>query len=147
MFRKFAFRFALISALLLLWWLLSQEKKDESQPQVKTAEIEIPNADSDEAVEAAQAPPKAARAPRAPDDLRKIEGIGPKISGVLVDAGITTYARLAGMEPDEIRQVLTGGGVRVAVPDSWPEQARLAASGDWEGLQSLQDQLKGGWRV
>ena len=30
--------------------------------------------------------------------------------------------------------------------DTWPEQAKLAAAGDWDGLKKLQDELKGGKR-
>lgn len=32
-------------------------------------------------------------------------------------------------------------------PDTWPEQTQLAAAGDWDGLDQLQDSLKGGRRV
>jgi hypothetical protein len=31
--------------------------------------------------------------------------------------------------------------------DTWPEQAKLAASGEWEALEKLQDELKGGKRT
>jgi hypothetical protein len=29
-------------------------------------------------------------------------------------------------------------------PESWPEQAALAAKGDWDALKKLQDELDGG---
>ncbi len=81
------------------------------------------------------------------DDLKRIEGIGPKISNVLQDAGITTYAQLAATDVHRLRHILDESGIRLANPDTWPEQARLAAAGDWDALKRLQGQLKGGRRV
>ncbi len=80
------------------------------------------------------------------DDFTRIEGIGPKIRGVLHAAGVATFAALAGMTSDGIREVLTTAdpGLSVHNPSSWPEQARLAADGKWEDLQALQDELHGG---
>ena len=82
-----------------------------------------------------------------PDDLIIIEGIGPRISGVLKNNGVKTFAQLAAMQPAEIKAILNAVDERlgrIADPSSWPEQAALAARGDLEGLQKLQDSLKGG---
>jgi len=79
-----------------------------------------------------------------PDDLKRIEGIGPKISGVLAAAGIKTFGQLADADVGRLQQVLTDAGMTLADPASWPRQARLAAAGDWTALQKLQDELKGG---
>lgn len=81
-----------------------------------------------------------------PDELQKIEGIGPKIASVLQEAGIKTYAQLAVADDSRLRTILNEAGIR-AVPDTWPDQAKLAAVGDWDGLKALQSQLKGGRRV
>ncbi len=83
-----------------------------------------------------------------PDDLRKIEGIGPKIAQLLNDAGIYTFTQLAEAEIVLLQQVLIDAGPRfkLADPSSWPEQAALAANGDWEGLKALQDSLDKGRR-
>ena len=78
------------------------------------------------------------------DDLEIIEGIGPKIRAVLNDAGITRFAQLAAMEPVTISEILRDAGLRLADTASWPEQARLAANGDMEGLKALQDRLNAG---
>lgn len=78
------------------------------------------------------------------DDLEIIEGIGPKIRQVLNNAGVTRFAQLASMEPGHISELLHAAGMRIADPRSWPEQARLAANGDMEGLKSLQDRLTAG---
>lgn len=80
------------------------------------------------------------------DDLRKIEGIGPKIASLLAEAGIDTFAKLAATDPDKIREILAAAGNRYKVhdPATWPEQAALAAEGKWEELAALQGELKGG---
>ena len=83
-----------------------------------------------------------------PDDLKRIEGIGPKVSSVLVAGGIRTFAQLANASVEQIRQILTDGGMsRINDPGTWPEQAALAAAGDWDTLEKLQDELVGGRRV
>ncbi len=87
-------------------------------------------------------------APAARDDLKRIEGIGPVMERVLNEAGITTFADLAARTPEELQAILDAAGVRrITSPETWPEQAKLAAEGRWEELAALQDTLKGGRRV
>lgn len=85
----------------------------------------------------------------ADDDLKKIEGIGPKIAGLLKEDGIRTFAQLAAAEVTRLQDVLDRAGSRykLANPETWPEQAGCAAAGRWEDLGTLQDQLKGGRRA
>ncbi|MCP4426139.1 MAG: hypothetical protein GY803_16730 [Chloroflexi bacterium] len=86
--------------------------------------------------------------PVEPDDLKKIEGIGPKIEGILHDAGILTFTQLAAAPVSHLEKVVReDAGIRVAFPDTWPEQAKLAADGLWDALEMLQDDLKGGRRA
>lgn len=85
-------------------------------------------------------------APWEPDDLQRLEGIGPKIAGVLASDGVTSYTQLAAMTPDQIRAILTGK-VRLFNPDTWPEQAQLAAAGHWDELIEFQRTLKAGRRA
>jgi large subunit ribosomal protein L27 len=97
---------------------------------------------------AAPAPaPKAAAAPSGkPDDLKKIEGIGPKISELLVAGGIPTFQALADAKFDDVRAILDAAGprYRIANPITWAQQAGLAAAGKWDELETLQDRIKGG---
>ena len=81
-----------------------------------------------------------------PHGLEKIEGIGPKISKLLNARSIYTLADLAEANVDELQQCLEEAGpqYRLANPATWPEQARLAAHGNWEALDALQTNLKGG---
>ncbi len=82
------------------------------------------------------------------DDLTRIEGIGPKMQAALKDAGIRTFAALANASEDELRQAIEDAGMRLAPSlETWAEQAEYAADGDWDGLDTLQDELSGGRRV
>jgi len=81
-----------------------------------------------------------------PDDLQRIEGIGPKISRLLSEAGIASFADLASAEVSRLKTLLEEANIRLADPATWPEQARLAAAGRWEELSALQSRLKGGRR-
>ena len=84
--------------------------------------------------------------PEKPDDLKKVEGIGPKIEGLLNEDGIWTWAVLAEAEIDRLQRVLDAAGPRYRIhdPATWPEQAALADAGRWDELEALQDRLKGG---
>lgn len=87
-----------------------------------------------------------AKKPAKPDDLRKIEGIGPKIAEKLNNAGINTFAELATAEVDRLKEILAAAGPRYSMhnPTSWPQQSQLAADGKWDELKVLQDHLDGG---
>ena len=70
-----------------------------------------------------------------PDDLTQINGIGPRISSILNDGGITTYADLQRANTGELRQIIAvGGALPPSSLESWPTQAAYAAKGDWSGL-------------
>jgi hypothetical protein len=81
------------------------------------------------------------------DDLTAIEGIGPKISGLLKDNGITSYKVLAKTDVAKIANQLKKAGFTLAEPSTWPEQAALLAEGKMKELKMLQANLKGGRRV
>jgi len=83
------------------------------------------------------------------DDLKAIEGIGPKIAEHLNNAGITTYAGLAGASVDKLKEILSAAGPRYKShnPTTWPRQAQMAADGKWDELKVWQDELDGGKEV
>ncbi len=90
--------------------------------------------------------PKAAAPKKATgkaDDLKKIEGIGPKIAETLKANGIVTFADLAKTDPAQIAEFIKD--VRGNhVPNTWPKQAEMAAAGQWDELKVWQDKLDGG---
>jgi predicted flap endonuclease-1-like 5' DNA nuclease len=98
------------------------------------------------ALAAADVAARVAPIPVEPQDLTRIEGIGPKIAGLLNEAGILNYAQLAAAPVDRLVEVLRAAGSRYAManPGSWPQQAGLAAEEKWEELDALQDQLSAG---
>lgn len=81
-----------------------------------------------------------------PNDLKVVEGIGPKIDGLFKAAGINTWSDLAATSEARMREILEAAGdrYRLADPGSWAQQAKLAAEGRWEELNTLQGELKGG---
>lgn len=86
-------------------------------------------------------------APAVPEanDFAELEGIGPRIHDVLHEAGITTFAQLAETPVARLREILAAAEFPFpANPETWPEQARLAAECRWDDLEQLKDSLKGG---
>ncbi len=80
------------------------------------------------------------------DDLKKIEGIGPKIASLLNESGIYTFTQLSETSQDFLINILQKAGSRYRMhdPSTWPKQAGLASVGKWDDLKVLQDKLKGG---
>ena len=88
----------------------------------------------------------AAGGPGQRDDLKKIEGIGPKIQKLLNDDQIFTFVELAEAPLDRLKGILRRAGSRYKMhdPTSWADQAKLAADGRWQELDEFQDVLLGG---
>jgi predicted flap endonuclease-1-like 5' DNA nuclease len=83
-----------------------------------------------------------------PDDLKAIEGIGPSIAGILRAQGITSFRQLADTPIEQLKEILNNAHLgHLADPGTWPEQARLAASGEWDDLIALQRTLRAGRRM
>ena len=80
------------------------------------------------------------------DNLKLIEGIGPKIEEILHKNHILTYSQLASTLPARIKEILLAEGSRFAVhdPSTWPAQALLAANEEWDNLKSYQTYLNAG---
>ena len=114
--------------------------KKEQAPKVAVAAKKAP---AKKEVAPKATPAKKAPAKAKADDLKKVEGIGPKIASTLVAAGITTFADLAKTKPAKISEIISE--VRGNhVTDTWPAQAKLAADGKWDELKKWQDELDGG---
>jgi predicted flap endonuclease-1-like 5' DNA nuclease len=126
----------------MVWWWLEKQSKQPGDTRIMVKPLILP--DEEPAVPVRVKKP---RAPKKPDDLKVIEGMGPRSAQALAEAGISTFKKLASMEPDAIQAILRAAGVRVPYPGTWPEQAALAATGSWEVLEALQRTLKGGRRV
>ena len=117
--------------------------KEESKPAEKPAKEEAPAA--------AAADSSTEEAPKSPkglgfDNLKVVEGIGPKCEEALKAAGIDSWKALADSTPEKITEILTAaeGNFSGQVPTTWPEQAGMAVAGDWDKLEKWQDELDGG---
>jgi len=63
------------------------------------------------------------------DDLKKLDGVGPKLAEVLAEGGFTTFAAIAAASVEDIQKVLEAAGSRYASKDPapWIEQAKELA--------------------
>ena len=95
---------------------------------------------------AAAATPEVKAPEATPDDLSKIEGIGPKTLELLNNNGILSFEDLAKSSQSRIKELLTtaGGAFATMNPSTWSEQSQLASEGNWDELKALQDKLDGG---
>lgn len=80
------------------------------------------------------------------DDLKVVEGIGPKIESLFHNFGIKTWKSLSEASIEQCQEVLKSGGDRYKIhkPGTWPKQALLAYEGKWKELKEWQDKLDGG---
>lgn len=85
----------------------------------------------------------------AKDDLKIIEGIGPKIEELLNAKGIFTFAQVVDTPATDIKAILEEAGSNFAThdPGTWGEQAILLRDGKMEEFKTLAEELKGGKRV
>ncbi|TDD78503.1 50S ribosomal protein L21 [Flavobacterium caseinilyticum] len=92
---------------------------------------------------------KAPKAAKKADDLKLIEGVGPKAAEALVEAGITTFSKLAKTSADAVKAILVASESQLSHldPTTWAQQAQLAADGKMDELKKLQDELNGGKAV
>ncbi len=87
-----------------------------------------------------------AKAKVAKDNLKKIEGVGPKIEKLMNAAGIMTWADLSKAKMSTLKNILAEAGPRFKMhnPKTWAKQAKMAANGDWNSLAKWQAELNGG---
>ncbi len=124
------FVFAIVLTAAIVWWLLRPSEKETTS----LTKIKLP-------------PLTSKPIPEKPDDLTRIEGIGPKISALLQSAGIITFSKLAKAEVSHLKKIVREAGIYMANPSTWPEQADLAAAGEWEEFDTLKATLKRGRRA
>ena len=93
-----------------------------------------------------KAPAKESKPKKSKDDLTKVEGIGPKAAEALSKAGVNTFEKLSKKSVEEIRTTLVEASKTLAHldPQTWAQQAKLAAEGKWDELKKWQDELNGG---
>ena len=118
----------------------------ELKEQMAASKASATSVEAVEPVQPVQPEPKVSKTSAKGDDLKKIEGIGPKIEELLHTAGIVTFADLSKAEVDAVKEILNAAGSRYQMhdPASWPMQAEMAANGEWDKLKEWQENAKGG---
>jgi len=130
-----------------------EEKKEETpDTKEKVAEVAeevketVKKVETPKTTDAVKAVPTTEQKTDQPDDLKIIEGIGPKIEEILQNVGIKTWDQLAKTEPAQLSSILLAAGNRYKShnPSTWPKQSRMAADGQWDKLKAWQAELDGG---
>lgn len=78
------------------------------------------------------------------NDLKAIEGVGPKIAQLLIKNKIYNWSDLSNTPVAALQSILdtAGKSYMLADPSTWPEQASMASEGKFDELEKFQDQLK-----
>lgn len=118
----------------------ADEEPDPDPPKIAAVAVPIPAPKTPKAPKAAKKSSK--------DDLKKIWGIGKKIEELLNKNGIHTFAQVAETAETRFREILLASGNKrlhqIANEETWAEQAKMAARGDWDALKAFQAKLS--WR-
>jgi predicted flap endonuclease-1-like 5' DNA nuclease len=136
-----------IGALFIILWgiRLARQRRAVRERLAERGELASPAHHAAEPEPVAEPEPLAAPAPALafdapagpPDDLTRMKGVGPRLAQQLGDAGITRFAQIAALSPDEAEALDARLGTfqgRLA-RDRWIEQATLLAAGDTEGFE------------
>lgn len=121
-------------------WVIVQPESAKAADTTDTPEIaEQPAPD-----EVAEPTPEVA-----PQDLQRIEGIGPQIANTLENMGVRTYQQLSKYNPEQLEAELREMGVEIkpGTAATWPAQATLAAGEKWNALKFIQEEVLKGGRV
>jgi predicted flap endonuclease-1-like 5' DNA nuclease len=79
------------------------------------------------------------------DDLKVVEGIGPKIEELFHAAGYKTWKSVAEESKEKLVELLSAEP-RFAIhdPSTWSKQCQMMVDGKWDELKAYQDALDGG---
>lgn len=124
----------------------AEKKEVKEEKKAKAEKKEVKEEKKEEKPKAEKKASKKKDDTGKPDDLKKIEGIGPKIMELMNNNGIGSFEDMANADVEKLKEILAGAGARYKMhdPTTWPEQAKIAATGDWDKLKELQDKLDGG---
>lgn len=123
MIRKLFLKLALVMVILIIAEILNRQKAEKKTPTLvinykdEARSTITPEEDRDIPIE-----------PGEPDDLTEISGIGPKISSILIEAGITSFTQLADVDESTLNQIMQEAGLRLGNPSSWIAQAKEQTS-------------------
>jgi len=104
---------------------VKEEKEKKAEAKKETQKAEVKPKMKEVKPEVKEEKPKAAKKADA-DDLKKLDGVGPKLAEIFNNAGITTFAEFAGTPVEKMKKILEAAGSRYASKDPapWIEQAK-----------------------
>jgi predicted flap endonuclease-1-like 5' DNA nuclease len=116
--------------------LLRQLPSDPSSLNAETKLAQFPEVDTAAAL-------RAGFVLRDKTDLEVIEGVGPKICALLHESGYPTLEALSKATIHDLYKILhdASPNYKFVKPDTWAQQAQLAAQNKWYELKGLQDYL------
>ena len=78
------------------------------------------------------------------DDLTNIYGLGETLAEQFAAQGITTYAGLADLDLDRLREIVEADGTdqQSVNEETWTKQAQYLADGDYDGLSDYVEALR-----
>jgi small subunit ribosomal protein S1 len=122
---------------------VEEAKKEEAPVAAEMVETVEAVAEVETAIPAVSKP---AKSKKEGDDLKIVEGIGPKIEEHLNTAGITTFAQLADASVETLQEILdnAGSAYKIHDPSTWAQQSAMARDGKMDELKAWQDELNGG---
>ncbi|HKL31275.1 MAG TPA: 50S ribosomal protein L27 [Tangfeifania sp.] len=106
----------------------AEAPKAQAKPAAETKE-EAPKAEAKVEVAKAEAPKAQAKNADEKDDLKKLDGVGPKLEEVFNAAGIATFENFAATKVEKLNEILEEAGSRYSGKDPapWVEQAKELA--------------------
>lgn len=141
----------LVSVLYFIYY--TKRQREEKQLEISTLESKVTFLESELYAcrmkintQASTPTPKEQTTVPTKDDLKIVEGIGPKIESLLHNAGVFTFLELSQMSSKDIKNILDKAGSRFQMhdPTTWAEQAKLAYEGNWDTLKKWQSELDKG---
>ena len=138
----FPLSLGLLAVAVLFWiWIRREENTEQSDDAVAAAQEAAAEAEALVKRREVRHDVKPA-ASITPDDLTRLKGIAAGYQRILNDAGIRTFAALAETNADELRAIFSAASRAAPVGlETLPQQAELAAAGDWESLRAFQDAM------
>jgi len=106
----------------------AEAPKAQAKPAAETKE-EAPKDEAKVEVAKAEAPKAQAKNADEKDDLKKLDGVGPKLEEVFNAAGIATFENFAATKIEKLNEILEEAGSRYSGKDPapWVEQAKELA--------------------
>lgn len=140
---------ALLLGIVVAWWIfaindrkrvetkLARDVLDEGAAPAERNKALIDAPPAALKVEPVAAPASQPAAHDQGDDLTRLKGVGPKLSGLLRSLGVSTFAQVASWTDEDIDRIDAqlgnfSGRIR---RDNWPEQARFLANDDTQGFE------------